>query len=173
MGACLFKISRRFTTTSSCPIELKLVMMMILDMSPQYGFSAGFFVFYPGGAVWSCVLKPWNRFTAYSIDAIELKVGRISQDISPHKCSKPDFSIFLGGCGGAPLEIFTSIHSQSFCPIGVKLGGMVQNTSPHSRSEPDFPISLGALWREACRNFQVESQPKVFIWVSWNLVEWY
>ena len=43
------------------------------------------------GAVRARLLKHSNRFTAYSIDPIELKLGMISLDINPHNRYEQDF----------------------------------------------------------------------------------
>ena len=71
--------------------------------------------FPPRGAVGARLLKLSNRFTVYSSDPIELKLGRMILDINPLDRFASDCSIFLGGAvGGAPLEIFKSIHSLQF-----------------------------------------------------------
>ena len=46
--------------------------------------------------------------------------------------------------------------------------------SLHYCSVQDFSISFqGALWECASWNLQIDSQPTIFIWSSWILVEWY
>ena len=60
-------------------------------------------------------LRSSNRFKAYRSYAIELKLGRMIQVISPQTRSESDFPVSPGGrCWGAPFEIFKSIHSLQY-----------------------------------------------------------
>ena len=60
--------------------------------------------------------KSSSRFTAYISYPLELKLGRMIQDISLHNRSEQDFFRFppRGRCVGVSLEIFKSITSLQF-----------------------------------------------------------
>ena len=75
----------------------------------------GFFDFIPRGAVGARLLQFTNRFTAYSTDAIEMKLDRMILGISPHNRSESDFPVPpRGRCWGAPFQIFKSIHKLQY-----------------------------------------------------------
>ena len=55
---------------------------------------------------WFRLLKSSNRFTAYSIHPIELKLGRMTLDLSPHNLAESEFLLPpKRWCGGAHLAI--------------------------------------------------------------------
>ena len=56
--------------------------------------------------MWARLLKSSNRFTAYSSDPHELKLGRIIPNITPHNRPGPDLSFTYRG------RLHLQIHSQ-------------------------------------------------------------
>ena len=91
------------------PNELN-ISRMILDISRHNLVEPDFSIFSQ-----EVPLRSSNRFKAYRSYAIELKLGRMIQVISPQTRSESDFPVSPGGrCWGAPFEIFKSIHSLQY-----------------------------------------------------------
>ena len=147
------KISRLFTipffsiSFLTWPTELKLCRM-ILDIGAQARSVPGFAISSQGALRGACLLKSSNRFTAYSIHAIELKLDRRILDISSLRW-KPDFSIaFQKVLWGARLlkssNQFTAHNSYA---IELKLSRMLLDISPYNRFQSDSPVfSQGCCW---------------------------
>ena len=117
------------------------------------------------GAVRAHLLISSNRFTAYSFYAIELKLGRMTLDISPHNRSASDFSVSLpGGTVGARLLQFSNrFIAYNSHAIELNLGRMLLNISPHNRSESDFPTpSDCGLWMEISYRSSIHSNELKF-----------
>ena len=73
-------------------------------------------------------LKFSNRFTAYSFYSIELKLGRMILDISPHNRLESDFPISPGGAVRARLLKFSNrFTAYSIYPTKLKLGTKIPN----------------------------------------------
>ena len=144
---------------------------MIQDISPNYSSASDFFIF-ARGAVGARLLKSSNRFTAYSSDPIELKLGRMILHMNPLDRVVWDSSISARGrCGsGSPLEIFKSTHRLQFYPTELKFDRMILDISPLNRSELNFSISFRrALWECASCNLQIGSHPTVLMRLRRNL----
>ena len=82
---------------------------MIEYISP-HNLRSRIFRFLPGVAVEARLSKYSNRLTGYRFHPIELKLDRMILGTRTHNLSEPDF-FPRGRCGGAPLEIFKSIHT--------------------------------------------------------------
>ena len=92
-GARLLKYLNRFTAYSIHPIELKFGRI-ILDIIP-YNFAQPGFRLTFRGCCGARLLQFSNRFNTFcSSYAIELKLCRMIQDISPHKTSASDLRYF-------------------------------------------------------------------------------
>ena len=105
-----------------------------------------------------------NHFTAYSFHSIELKLGGMILDISPHNRSGPYLSVTSRKrCGGALLK-FSNRFTFDFLPggdVGARFRNLQINSHPtvfmrlisncrmilniilHSRYEQDFFRSMG------------------------------
>ena len=96
-------------------------------------------------------------------------------DIRPHNLAEPHFLIFSHEVlGVAPLAIFKSIHSLPFLSDWAEtLQDDTRYQSPQSLGGGFSAFLQGALLRRASRNFEIDSQPTVFIRLSWHLVGWY
>ena len=126
-------------------------------------------------AVAARLLKSWNRFTAYSFYAIELKLCRMIADITPYNHSELDFSTFFQGrCGCAPLWNL-QIDSQStiFIRFSWNLIGWYYHQTAHVCRAGFFISGLEKLFGRASCNLQIDSQPTVLMRLSWNLVYCY
>ena len=140
--------------SSSWPTELELCRL-ILNVTTHSHFSAvtthTILILRTVTLVRARVLKSSNQFPAYSFYAIELKLGTMILDISPHNRSASDFSILPRGCcGAAPHETPSRFTAYSSYPIKLKLDRMIPDINPHNRLALDFSISFqGALWGRA------------------------
>ena len=92
-------------------------------------------------------MKSLNRFTAYSIRPVEMELGRMILDVSPHYLAKPLFSISLqGGAVGAHLSRFSHrLTVYTSHTIELKLGKMLLGHSAQSLGVGFFDIPQKAL----------------------------
>ena len=146
------------------PTKLKLCRM-ILDVG-AHNRCPPILRFPPGARL----LKSSNRFTAYNFYPTELKLDMMIPVINPHNRSKLDFSIssYVGGAvEGAPFEIFQSTHSLQFlCDRAETWQDDTRHQSAQSLEVGFSGFRQGALLGRAFWNFEVDSQPTIFIQLS-------
>ena len=86
------------------------------------------------------------------------------------------FCDFLsGGAVGARLfQIFNFYHLSYYMADWVETCRKILDVGTHSRSVSNFAIlSQEVLWGRASWDIPIDSQPTVFISLSWDLVRWY
>ena len=88
------------------------------------------------------LLRFSNRFTSYSSYAIQLNLGRMILDISPHNPSESDFPVPPGGgVGTGLLEFSNRFTAYRIYPIEMKVGMVIPSYRSAQWYEQDF---LGA-----------------------------
>ena len=136
MAGHLLKSSNRFTAYSIYPIERKLDRM-IVEISSQL-LRDGLFDS-PKRRCGGAHLEIFKSIRSQLFYLIELKLGRMILDVSPHNRWKPHFSVLPRTCCGARLlESSRSIHSLHYYPIELKLGRMIPVITFHNRTEHDY-----------------------------------